>query len=93
MLPEPADLAMDAGALAGVNVLLWLLSLPLGKVWPVDFIWSCWPPVQCVPLLLRPPPALVLLWLKGLSSHSPHLKPLQPPLLSGLSNTRKGPRV
>ena len=57
MLPEPADLAMDAGALAGVNVLLWLLSLPLGKVWPVDFIWSCWPPVQCVLILARAWPA------------------------------------
>ena len=57
MLPEPVDLAMDAGALAGVNVLLWLLSLPLGKVWPVDFIWSGWPPVQCVLILARAWPA------------------------------------
>ena len=40
MLPEATHLAIDAGALAGVNVLLWLVSMPLGKVWPVDFIWS-----------------------------------------------------
>ena len=53
MLPEATHLAIDAGALAGVNILLWLVSLPLGKVWPVDFIWSGWPPVQCILILAR----------------------------------------
>ena len=53
MLPEATHLAIDAGALAGVNILLWLVSLPLGKVWPVDFIWSSWPLVQCIIILAR----------------------------------------
>ena len=35
---------LDAAYLAGLNVLLWLVSLRLGKCWPVDFIWSGWPP-------------------------------------------------
>ena len=53
MLPEPHDMAVDAGALAGVNVALWLVSLGLGKVWPVDFIWSGWPPIMCAIILGR----------------------------------------
>lgn len=35
-----------AVSLFSVNVGLWLLSLKLGKTWPVDFIWSTWPIVQ-----------------------------------------------
>jgi steroid 5-alpha reductase family enzyme len=29
--------------LVAVNVALWIISLLLGKTWPVDFIWSSWP--------------------------------------------------
>ena len=40
-----------AGAsLLGVNVVLWLWSLRLGKTWPVDFIWSSWPIALAVAL-------------------------------------------
>ncbi len=38
-------------ALLGVNVALWLVSLALGKTWPVDFIWSTWPILHCAYLL------------------------------------------
>ena len=37
------DIISDAAGLLGLNVFLWLVSLYLGKTWPVDFIWSCWP--------------------------------------------------
>ena len=46
---------LDAACLAGLNVLLWLVSLRLGKCWPVDFIWSGWPPVLCAIVLAREP--------------------------------------
>lgn len=32
-----------AAALAAINTALWLVSLAIGKAWPVDFIWSSWP--------------------------------------------------
>lgn len=51
--------ATDAACLASLNVLLWLVSLRLGKCWPVDFIWSGWPPVLCAIILAREP---VRLW-------------------------------
>jgi steroid 5-alpha reductase family enzyme len=49
----PADIATDAATLGGINVLLWLVSLPLGKTWPVDFIWSGWPPIMCAVIVVR----------------------------------------
>ena len=42
---------LDAAYLVGLNVVLWLVSLLLGKCWPVDFIWSGWPPVLCAIVL------------------------------------------
>ena len=36
-------LAQHAVQLLLVNVALWVLSLILGKTWPVDFIWLSWP--------------------------------------------------
>jgi steroid 5-alpha reductase family enzyme len=36
-----------------VNIALWLLSLRLGKAWPVDFIWSAWPIAHAL-LLVEP---------------------------------------
>ena len=39
-------IVVDALSLLGLNMLLWLVSLPLGKTWPVDFIWSNWPIYQ-----------------------------------------------
>ena len=47
------DIAADALGLLGLNVGLWLVSLWLGKTWPVDFIWSCWPCWQCAVILTR----------------------------------------
>ena len=43
----------DALTLIGINVLLWLVSLPLGKTWPVDFIWSNWPIYQASMIYAR----------------------------------------
>lgn len=43
----------DATLLLAVNVALWLISLPLGKTWPVDFIWSGFPPVLCCIIISR----------------------------------------
>lgn len=49
---SPADLNVyalvrpHAIGLTSINVGLWLLSLGLGKTWPVDFIWSSWPIIQ-----------------------------------------------
>jgi steroid 5-alpha reductase family enzyme len=37
-----------AAALLAVNVVLWLVSLAVGKCWPVDFIWSSWPIAHAV---------------------------------------------
>ena len=45
--------AMDALTLVGINILLWLISLPLGKTWPVDLIWSNWPVYQAVAIYVR----------------------------------------
>lgn len=53
--PPPVDLLYDGCSLVGVNVALWVLSLILGKTWPVDFIWSCWPPVQSILIYVRHP--------------------------------------
>ena len=47
------DIVSDAAGLLGLNVFLWLVSLYLGKTWPVDFIWSCWPCYQCIVILAR----------------------------------------
>jgi len=47
------DIISDAAGLLGLNVVLWLISLHLGKTWPVDFIWSTWPCYQCVVILAR----------------------------------------
>jgi steroid 5-alpha reductase family enzyme len=41
------------GALVLLNVVLWLASLALGKAWPVDFIWSGWPPCLALHLALE----------------------------------------
>jgi steroid 5-alpha reductase family enzyme len=49
-----AYLALDAALLGSINFALWLVSLPLQKTWPVDFIWSCWPPLQCALILMQP---------------------------------------
>ena len=53
--PVPAleHVLADGLLLLAINVLLWLASLRLGKTWPVDFIWSCWPPLQCARILSR----------------------------------------
>lgn len=32
----------DAAVLAAINLGLWVLTLVIGKAWPVDFIWSSW---------------------------------------------------
>jgi len=47
-----AGLATDAAALGATNVVLWLLSLVLGKTWPVDFVWSTFPLVMCARVML-----------------------------------------
>lgn len=36
--------------LFGVNVVLWLMTLVIGKAWPVDFIWSTYPPLLALHL-------------------------------------------
>ena len=51
--PLIGAIAVDAATLLGLNVSLWLVSLLLGKTWPVDFIWSLWPPAQCLAILVR----------------------------------------
>ena len=44
----------DATALLSINVLLWVVStFILGKTWPVDFVWSGWPALQCLLILAR----------------------------------------
>jgi steroid 5-alpha reductase family enzyme len=43
----------DAATLGSINIFLWLISLPIGKTWPVDFIWSCWPPLMCATIIVR----------------------------------------
>lgn len=70
--PVAHGLLADAMTLLCINVALWLLSLRLGKTWPVDFIWSTWPPLMCALIILREPGsdlsrqlgvcALVVLW-------------------------------
>ncbi len=50
-----AGVATDACWLLSINVLLWLVSLRLGKTWPVDFVWSGWPPLQCALIIIRAP--------------------------------------
>ena len=37
------DFVGFAFALFLINLLLWVVSLIIGKAWPVDFIWSSWP--------------------------------------------------
>ena len=58
-MPESADptedVAADALTLLSICVLLWLVSLRLGKTWPVDFIWSGWPLLQCALIIARDP--------------------------------------
>ena len=46
-------IVVDALSLLGLNVVLWLVSLPLGKTWPVDFIWSNWPIYQAAMIYSR----------------------------------------
>ena len=48
-----ADVIFDACVLCGVNTLLWVASLVLGKCWPVDFIWSNWPIAQAIVIYAR----------------------------------------
>ena len=43
----------DGCVLVAVNLVLWLLSLVLGKTWPVDFIWSNWPIAQAAMIYRR----------------------------------------
>ena len=43
------------GLLLATNVALWLCSLALGKVWPVDFIWSLYPIALATALVLDLP--------------------------------------
>jgi len=45
----------DAGILLLINISFWGLSLIVGKCWPVDFIWSNWPPLMSLLILLRSP--------------------------------------
>ena len=47
------DVILLAQYLLVVNILLWLLSLAVGKAWPVDFIWSSWPIFQLSYLLFQ----------------------------------------
>eukprot|EP00966_Prymnesium_polylepis_P232094 5369368-Prymnesium_polylepis.1 len=72
--PIANGVAVDALALLCINVTLWLASLRLGKTWPVDFIWSSWPMLHCISIVVRAAPeggdlarrlcvcALVALW-------------------------------
>lgn len=47
-------IAADATTLAAINVVLWALStFLLGKTWPVDFVWSGWPPLMCLLIIAR----------------------------------------
>jgi len=39
-----------AFVLFGINVALWVVTLVIGKAWPVDFIWSGWPPMLALHL-------------------------------------------
>lgn len=41
-------MATAAAILLGMNVTLWLASLVLGKTWPVDFLWSGYPPFLAI---------------------------------------------
>ena len=45
----------DGRMLLGINLAMWLVSLLLGKTWPVDFIWSLWPLLQCALISSRTP--------------------------------------
>lgn len=40
--------------LLAINVVLWALSLMIGKAWPVDFVWSSWPIYQSYLLATEP---------------------------------------
>ena len=55
--PLAAGLFSDGVTLLLLNVLLWIISLRLGKTWPVDFIWSTWPLLQCIRIISRQPEA------------------------------------
>ena len=52
-MPYYGSVGACAQGLLGYNIVLWLLSLCLGKAWPVDFIWSTWPLAHAL-LLLHP---------------------------------------
>ena len=53
--PTDHGLEQDAITLGGINLAFWLASLGLGKTWPVDFIWSCFPPLLCLLIIVREP--------------------------------------
>ena len=46
---------LDAGVLLLVNISLWMLSVVVGKCWPVDFIWSTFPGFMAGFILFRSP--------------------------------------
>jgi len=50
---ELDDVLLDGMVLLVTNVLLWLISIPLGKTWPVDFIWSNFPIYNCIAIYVR----------------------------------------
>jgi len=54
---ELSDILWDGISLLIVNVVLWLISIPLRKTWPVDFIWSNFPICQCIAIYVRNKPS------------------------------------
>lgn len=65
----------DLALMLVINISLWLLSVLVGKCWPVDFIWSSWPGLMAGMILVRSPLKFVspkqwlffaLLWFWGL---------------------------
>lgn len=50
---ELTDVWTDGTVLLFTNLLLWLVSIPLGKTWPVDLIWSNFPIYQCIAIYVR----------------------------------------
>lgn len=50
---EITDILSDGMVLLITNILLWFISIPLGKTWPVDFIWSNFPIYHCVAIYVR----------------------------------------
>jgi steroid 5-alpha reductase family enzyme len=45
----------DFAAFLFIQIALWLISVVVGKCWPVDFIWSNWPGIQAMFILERSP--------------------------------------